>query len=383
VRRVTASAPGKLFLAGEYAVLAGAPALVAAVDRHAHVRAVLEPGAGALDVESLAEGTRRVIHDPGRDALGGGDAGAVLAALRIARTAAPSLAAMRARVVVDTRAFLADGQKLGLGRSAATVAAAVAALLAGVGRQDRDEILQAALAAHALFQEGRGSGADVAAAVRGGVLEFRRDGGEVTVAARALPRGLHLLVGWTGEGGATDPMLRRFADGASRPRALRDLSVAAEYIKYKPSRVPSFTTNGKEGYLKHFGMAGGHRLLVTGMVFTNPDGKRFLVESGAAYDPIENILHGLLVTLGIYMPLAVSLAIVGGYWLMRRSLRPVDEITKRAQGITSTNLSERLPIIKTGDELERLSTALNHMIARLDDAVVGATVRLRCCTRRC
>ena len=137
---------------------------------------------------------------------------------------------------------------------------------------------------------------------------------------------------------------------------------------FDPSRVPSFTTNGKEGYLKHFGMAGGHRLLVTGMVFTNPDGKRFLVESGAAYDPIENILHGLLVTLGIYMPLAVSLAIVGGYWLMRRSLRPVDEITKRAQGITSTNLSERLPIIKTGDELERLSTALNHMIARLDDA---------------
>src|SRR5207245_676266 len=137
---------------------------------------------------------------------------------------------------------------------------------------------------------------------------------------------------------------------------------------FDPSRVPSFTTNGKEGYLKHFGMAGGHRLLVTGMVFASPHGKRFLVESGAAYDPIENILHGLLVTLGIYMPLAVSLAIVGGYWLMRRSLRPVDEITKRAQGITSTNLSERLPIIKTGDELERLSTALNHMIGRLDDA---------------
>src|SRR5436190_679042 len=136
VRRVTASAPGKLFLAGEDAGLAGAPALVAAVDRRAHVRAVLEPGAGPLDVESLAEGTRRVIHDPERDALGGGDAGAVLAALRIARTAAPSLAALRARVVVDTRAFLADGQKLGLGRSAATVAAAVAALLAGVGPPD-------------------------------------------------------------------------------------------------------------------------------------------------------------------------------------------------------------------------------------------------------
>src|SRR5206468_279344 len=112
-----------------------------------------------VEAESLAGETRRVIHDPEREPLGGGDAGAVLAALRIARAAAPSLAAMRAQVVVDTRAFLADGEKLGLGRSAATVTAAVAAFLAGVGRQDRGEILEAALAAHALFQDGRGSGA--------------------------------------------------------------------------------------------------------------------------------------------------------------------------------------------------------------------------------
>src|SRR5260370_2054529 len=53
---------------------------------------------------------------------------------------------------------------------------------------------------------------------------------------------------------------------------------------------------------------------------------------------------------------------------MRRSLQPVDEITRRAEGITSTNLSERLPVIRTGDELERLSTSLNRMIERLDGA---------------
>jgi len=72
--------------------------------------------------------------------------------------------------------------------------------------------------------------------------------------------------------------------------------------------------------------------------------------------------------LGIYTPFIVFLAVAGGYWLMRRSLEPVDEITERAEGITSSNLSERLPIIRTGDELERLSTALNRMIERLDDA---------------
>src|SRR5207244_1007264 len=141
--------------------------------------------------------------------------GAVLAALRIVRAAAPSLAAMRAQVVVDTRTFLADGEKLGLGRSAATVTAAVAAFLAGVGRHDRGEILEAALAAHALFQDGRGSGADVAAATRGGVLEFRRDGARVTTPTRARPRG-----GWARRRSPRAPA-GETAGSRSRPRRRR------------------------------------------------------------------------------------------------------------------------------------------------------------------
>src|SRR3984893_10451306 len=112
----------------------------------------------------------------------------------------------------------------------------------------------------------------------------------------------------------------------------------------------------------------GNRLLIHSMSMVTPDGNRFLIESGAPYHQIEVVLHGLLLTLAIYMPFVVSLAVVGGYWLMRRSLQPVDEITKRAEGITSTNLSERLPVIRTGDELERLSISLNRMIERLDDA---------------
>src|SRR6202795_3430165 len=104
------------------------------------------------------------------------------------------------------------------------------------------------------------------------------------------------------------------------------------------------------------------------MTVTTPDGSGFLVESGAPYNQIEVVLHGLLSIFAIYMPFVVSLAVAGGYWLMRRSLEPVDEITKRAEGITSTNLSERLPVIRTGDELERLSVSLNRMIERLDEA---------------
>jgi heavy metal sensor kinase len=49
-------------------------------------------------------------------------------------------------------------------------------------------------------------------------------------------------------------------------------------------------------------------------------------------------------------------------------LTPVDRIAASAERIGSHNLSERLPLQKTGDELERLSATLNRMIERLEEA---------------
>ena len=112
----------------------------------------------------------------------------------------------------------------------------------------------------------------------------------------------------------------------------------------------------------------GHFLIIVSSRFTAPDGTRFITQTGTSNKQVELVLDGLALTFGVYMPFLVLIAVLSGYWLMRRSLQPVDEITRRAEGITSTNLSERLPEIRTGDELERLSTALNRMIARLDDA---------------
>jgi heavy metal sensor kinase len=135
---------------------------------------------------------------------------------------------------------------------------------------------------------------------------------------------------------------------------------------FDPAQVP--LPNGDERSRSRRVSLGGHQLLVDALQYTSPDGSKFVVESGVPYRQIEVVLHGLLVTFAVYMPFIISLAVVSGYWLMRRSLQPVDEITKRAEGITSTNLSERLPVIRTGDELERLSVSLNRMIERLDEA---------------
>jgi heavy metal sensor kinase len=136
---------------------------------------------------------------------------------------------------------------------------------------------------------------------------------------------------------------------------------------FDPSKVP-LPKGDEKNRPRKVRLAGKQQLLIDTQQFTTPDGSKFVVESGLPYQQIEVVLHGLLVTFAIYMPFIISLAVVSGYWLMRRSLQPVDEITKRAEGITSTNLSERLPVIRTGDELERLSVSLNRMIERLDQA---------------
>jgi phosphomevalonate kinase len=217
-----ATAPGKLFLTGEYVVLGGAPALVLAVDRRARVR--LDLADGPLVIESVADATCDTLADALAGELPGGDARAVVAALR-----SLGLGHVGGRVEVDTSDFLAGGQKLGLGRSAAALVAAAAALLSARGGYTHARTLEAAIAGHALLQNGLGSGADVAAAVHGGVVEVRRRGRELTVAARDLPAGIHVAVGWSGESAATAPLLSRFVAAREHgAAALSQLGTEAE-----------------------------------------------------------------------------------------------------------------------------------------------------------
>jgi heavy metal sensor kinase len=91
------------------------------------------------------------------------------------------------------------------------------------------------------------------------------------------------------------------------------------------------------------------------------------VESGASLAPALTELHRLLLSLALGFVIVTVVALAGGYVLVRRALRPVEEITRRAEGITSRQLSERLPVPPTGDEFQHLSEALNRMIGRLDE----------------
>lgn len=69
------------------------------------------------------------------------------------------------------------------------------------------------------------------------------------------------------------------------------------------------------------------------------------------------------------VPLLLVVASAGGYWISTQALRPVEEIRSAARSISINNLSGRLAVPDSGDELQRLSETLNEMLARLHDSV--------------
>jgi len=95
----------------------------------------------------------------------------------------------------------------------------------------------------------------------------------------------------------------------------------------------------------------------------------YTLEVGASQHSIHRTLELLRFLLLSLIPAAIAIACVGGAWLSRRALKPVDEVTVAARTIGIENLSRRLPVPRTGDELERLTEVWNGMLGRLESAV--------------
>lgn len=180
-------APGKLVLVGEYAVLDGAPAIVAAVDRG--VRCVVEPGEG--------------IVTPGDD--------------RFVRAALVGAAPGR-YVFEDDAPVDLGGLKPGFGGSAA---ATVAAVLAGGLPPRRAYVVHAEV-------QGGGSGIDVFASLLGGVRRFP-DGVEVA----SLP----FIAVWSGASASTGPRVQRYRAWAGRAAFVAQSRALVEAFADEPLRV--------------------------------------------------------------------------------------------------------------------------------------------------
>jgi heavy metal sensor kinase len=137
---------------------------------------------------------------------------------------------------------------------------------------------------------------------------------------------------------------------------------------FDPQAVPMPPTEVKAG--ETFGrriLPNGTVMLIVVVSRPTPGGP-LLIEEGESAAPITATLHAWLAVLILGLAVLIFGAAVGGALLVTWALKPIGRIITSAERISSHNLSERLPVPDTRDELEQLSLALNSMIRRLDDA---------------
>jgi heavy metal sensor kinase len=99
------------------------------------------------------------------------------------------------------------------------------------------------------------------------------------------------------------------------------------------------------------------------------NGHPYTVQVAAPLNEFNHALERFRLILWLAAPVLLIGAGLGGYWISRRALKPVDQITKAAESISISSLSGRLEAPQTSDELQRLAETLNRMLARLDTSV--------------
>ena len=197
------TAPGKAVLWGEYAVLAGAPAAIMAVSATAQVSIETHSdhtwhfSSAGFDSPSVS------VNKEGETLPTGPTTGFTTAILQHWGITQLSDLCDGMHLHTDSSDFFSAGQKLGLGSSAAVCNATYAGLCQLLGKVPS---LAEAQLIHRTWQNGTGSGLDVASSWFGGVISYQNG------VAQPLqwPEDLHWQLVWTGKSAKTAEHISRF-----------------------------------------------------------------------------------------------------------------------------------------------------------------------------
>jgi heavy metal sensor kinase len=127
-------------------------------------------------------------------------------------------------------------------------------------------------------------------------------------------------------------------------------------------------------------LAGDRRIITVAL---GPDGQSFralvapvhrhgrleVMAIAESLSDVEAATHRLLVLLLLAGPAALAATILGGWWLARKALRPVEQMTSQAEEIGIDRLDERIVVPPSRDELAHLAVTLNAMLGRLQRGV--------------
>lgn len=112
-------------------------------------------------------------------------------------------------------------------------------------------------------------------------------------------------------------------------------------------------------------LASGGRWRVVSVAAQGPSDP-LTIQVARSLEAFDHESRELLLTFLLVGPLTLLVAVGGGYFLARRALAPVEQITRAAHQITADRLHQRIAVPNADDELGALAETLNRMIGRLE-----------------
>jgi two-component system OmpR family sensor kinase len=110
-----------------------------------------------------------------------------------------------------------------------------------------------------------------------------------------------------------------------------------------------------------------HSLMYRVLLWPGPGGITFA--AAETLQPVDDAVKNLVRTLVIAGLLALAVASLISWWVIRHGLRPVDRMVETAAAIADGDLSRRVPDADPETELGRLGTALNEMLGQIEAGI--------------
>jgi signal transduction histidine kinase len=98
------------------------------------------------------------------------------------------------------------------------------------------------------------------------------------------------------------------------------------------------------------------------------DGTEMYIGVANSLQPVAESITAIQTILWIFLPILAAGVGALTYATVGRVLRPVHSITRQTKEITATNLSGRVPVPESRDDIAELATTMNDMLTRLDEA---------------
>lgn len=104
---------------------------------------------------------------------------------------------------------------------------------------------------------------------------------------------------------------------------------------------------------------------VSGQRVTAPSGDYTVIVGGGS-EAVEATARTVALGLACGAPIIIAVAGAASYWLVRRSLQSVDAIRSRVAEISASDLTERVPVPDSRDEIAALAVTMNQMLSRIE-----------------